>query len=128
MLACCSDAAVRISRSNRSALMPAASSGERTLTTTLRPSRISSATKTRDVPTISSGVFARERRMATDKGYQQREENPHQGFGSTGATTTDARAETKSSRGDQERAVQTGREETRSTGVSRRSTTTPVYD
>ncbi len=38
MFACCSDAATWISRSNRSALMPAASSGESTLTTTLRPS------------------------------------------------------------------------------------------
>ena len=65
--------------------------------------------------------------MATDKGYHQREENPHQGFGSTDAAATEARAETKSSRSDQERAVQTGREETRPTGVSRRSAKTPVY-
>jgi len=50
ILACCSDAATLISRSNRSALRPAASSVERTLTTTRRPSRRSSATKTRDMP------------------------------------------------------------------------------
>lgn len=65
--------------------------------------------------------------MAPDKGYQQREENPHQGFSSTGATATDPRTENKSSRSDQERAVQTGREEGRSTGVSRRSPGTSVY-
>ena len=65
--------------------------------------------------------------MATDKGYHQREENPHQGFGSTEPAATEARAETKSSRSDQERAVQTGREETRSPGVGRRSPKTPVY-
>ena len=78
----------------------------------------------RDVAII---VISKEKRMATDKGYQQREENPHQGFGATGANATEARAETKSSRSDQERSVQTGREQARSTGVSRRSPTTPGY-
>jgi len=78
----------------------------------------------RDVAII---VISKEKRMATDKGYQQREENPHQGFGAAGANTTEPRAETKSSRSDQERAVQTGREQARGTGVSRRSPTTPGY-
>src|SRR5439155_10890053 len=43
-----------ISRSNRSALVPAATSGRRTLTTTCRPSLLSVATKTRDIPPAGS--------------------------------------------------------------------------
>ena len=50
MFACCSAATVWISRSNRSTLIPCASSGESTFTTTLRLSRSSSATNTRDIP------------------------------------------------------------------------------
>jgi len=82
------------------------------------------ATDARD---IATNVISKEKRMATDKGYHQREENPHQGFGATGANPTEARAETKSSRSDQERSVQTGREQARPAGVSRRSPTTPAY-
>jgi len=41
---------VCFSRSNRSTLMPWASSGESTFTTTFRRSRVSSATKTFDIP------------------------------------------------------------------------------
>ena len=50
MFACCSDAATRISRSNRSVLMAPASSGASTFTTTVRPRRTSSARNTRDIP------------------------------------------------------------------------------
>ena len=50
MFACCSDAAVRISRWNRSALISAASSVESTFTTTLRLSCVSSARNTSDIP------------------------------------------------------------------------------
>ena len=50
MLACCSEAATWISRSNRVAESAAASSGASSFTTTLRPSRCSWATKTRDMP------------------------------------------------------------------------------
>ena len=50
MLACCREAASRISRSNRWALSPCTSSGFRTLMTTLRESRASWATNTRDIP------------------------------------------------------------------------------
>jgi hypothetical protein len=50
MFACWSDAASRISRSNRSADSAAASSGASTFTTTRRPNRCSLATKTRDIP------------------------------------------------------------------------------
>jgi HSP20 family protein len=53
--------------------------------------------------------------MPTDKGHQQREENPHQGF------ATETRKEGSTERGDQERTIQTGRDDIRSTGVSRRS-------
>jgi len=59
--------------------------------------------------------------MAADKGYQQREENPHQGashsFGRPASTAN--QNESTAGRGDQERAIQTGREEGRSTRVSR---------
>lgn len=65
--------------------------------------------------------------MAADKGYQQREENPHQGashsFGRPSETAS--RSEPTSARSDQERAIQTGRE--RDTGVARRQQTSPAY-
>ncbi len=50
MFACCSRAAVAISRVNRSALTSTASSGARTFTTTSRPNAVSRATNTRDIP------------------------------------------------------------------------------
>ena len=50
MFACCSEAATRISRSKRSMLSAAPSSGDKTLTTTFRWRRVSSATNTRDMP------------------------------------------------------------------------------
>jgi HSP20 family protein len=66
--------------------------------------------------------------MAADnKGYHQREENPHQGFGTAeppGATAS--RKESGTDRSDQERSIQTGREANRSAGVSRRSQTPSV--
>jgi len=64
--------------------------------------------------------------MATDKGYHQREENPHQGFAAAGAAA-DVRTESAGERGDQERSIRTERDDTRSTGVNRRPSTTPVY-
>jgi len=51
--------------------------------------------------------------MAADTGYQERDENRQQ------SSRTD--------RGDRERTIQTGREEGRSTGISRRQPTTPTY-
>ena len=50
MLAWLSEAASWISRSKRSIESPCASSGDTTLITTLRRSRVSSATYTRDIP------------------------------------------------------------------------------
>src|SRR5439155_7437832 len=59
MWGCCSLAARRISRSNRSALTPAAISGGSTFTTTWRPSRTSSARNTRLMPPPPSSLSIR---------------------------------------------------------------------
>ena len=64
--------------------------------------------------------------MATDKGYHQTEENPHQGFAVAGAAA-DVRKESAGERSDQERSIRTERDDTRSTDVNRRPSTTPVY-
>jgi HSP20 family protein len=66
---------------------------------------------------------------ADDKGYDQREENPHQGFraSETPPLTETSRKESGAGRGDQERSIQTGREGNRSAGVGRRSQTPSVY-
>src|SRR4029078_1902785 len=61
MFACWSAAAVWISRSNRSTLIPCASAGDSSLTTTFRRSAVSSATNTRDMPpppSSRSSVYA----------------------------------------------------------------------
>ena len=66
--------------------------------------------------------------MPADKGYQQREENPHQGAShSFGRPSETANRTETSARSDQERAIQTGRDTTRSTAISRRAQTQPVY-
>ncbi len=64
--------------------------------------------------------------MANDKGYHQREENPHQGFAAAGSAA-DVPKEAAGERSDQERAIRTERDDKRSTGVNRRPSTTPVY-
>ena len=64
--------------------------------------------------------------MANDKGYHQREENPHQGFAVAGSAA-DLRKEAAGERSDQERTIRTERDDKRSTGVNRRPSTTPVY-
>lgn len=57
--------------------------------------------------------------MATDKGYHQTEENPHQGFAVAGSAA-DVRKESAGEHSEQERAIRTERDDTRSTGVNRR--------
>lgn len=66
--------------------------------------------------------------MAADKGYHQREENPHQGFAASPEETAEAvaRKESGTDRSDQERSIQTGRDVNRSTNVGRRSQTPSV--
>jgi len=70
--------------------------------------------------------------MAPDKGYQQRDENPNQGSTRTFSTSSDAANRDESisgraDRGDRERAIQTGREGNRATGITRRQQTSPTY-
>jgi HSP20 family protein len=74
--------------------------------------------------------------MASDRGQQQREGNQPQATsrssGTTGAadrteTRDQIRDETRATGADQERQIQTGREGTSSTGVSRRSQSSPLY-
>ena len=57
MCGCCSDAATRISRRNRSWLISAESAGLSTLMTTILPSAISSARNTRLMPPAVSSRF-----------------------------------------------------------------------
>jgi len=66
--------------------------------------------------------------MAADKGYHQREENPHQGFAADPEETAEAvaRKEAGTDKGDQERSIQRGRDVSRSTGGGRRPQTPSV--
>src|SRR6266545_8033982 len=67
--------------------------------------------------------------MARDKGIQ-REENPTRGTGKAAGRQPEVteRSEARTGRGDQQRAIQTGREGSTSTAVSRRPATWPVYE
>ena len=71
MCGCWSRAARAISRLKRSIETPAASSGGRTFTTTVRPSAVSFAVKTRDIPpppSSRSRVYASKRPVEGDRG------------------------------------------------------------
>lgn len=63
--------------------------------------------------------------MAADKGYQQRDENPHQGPSATLGKASD-KQEAGKERSDRQRPVETGREGG-STGVARSGLASPVY-
>lgn len=67
--------------------------------------------------------------MAVDRAQQQREENPTRGTRSSSEKQTDTSKQGGSitGRGEQERAIRTGRETYRSTGLSQRPLTSPIY-
>ena len=67
--------------------------------------------------------------MAVDRAQQQREENPTRGTRSSSDKQTDTskQGESITARGEQERAIRTGRETGRPTGLAHRQLTSPIY-
>jgi HSP20 family protein len=67
--------------------------------------------------------------MAVDRAQQQREENPTRGTRSSSEKQADTskQSESLTGRGEQERAIRTGRETSRPTGTTPRQLTSPIY-